>query len=474
MTSPQLITYPDRLAPDLSALGDLLDGPLRGAFGGVHVLPFFDPIDGADAGFDPIDHLRVDPRIGTWSDIARLATGRTVMADLIVNHVSAHSTMFSDVLERGERSAHRPLFLDPVAVFGRPPTADDLAPVYRPRPTPPITEFVFADGATVPFWTTFSAEQIDIDVESPAGWEYLVSIIDALDLAGVTQIRFDAVGYAIKRAGTSCFMIPDTFDFIERVADMCHERGIDVLVEVHSHYLDQLAIAERVDLVYDFALPPLVLDALFTGRGDALRQWIAIRPTNAVTVLDTHDGIGVVDVGVDPRHPSRPGLLAPARIDALVEGIHERSRGESQQATGAAASNLDLYQVNCTFFDALGGDEQRYLAARLIQLLLPGTPQIYYVGLLAGGNDLDLLMDTGVGRDINRHHFTSDEIDQALERPVVQRLLGLLRWRATEPAFDGSFELLDTPEHELAVRWSSPASTFEATVDFTTGEYSIT
>ncbi|MEM9515630.1 MAG: sucrose phosphorylase, partial [Actinomycetota bacterium] len=460
MTSPQLITYADRLAPDLSALDDLLDGPLRGAFGGVHILPFFDPIDGADAGFDPIDHLEVDRRIGTWDDIARLATERTVMADLIVNHVSAHSTMFSDVLERGERSAHRPLFLDPVAVFGRVPTADDLAPVYRPRPTPPITNFAFADGTTVPFWTTFSADQIDIDVESPAGWEYLVSIIDTLDQAGVTQIRFDAVGYAIKRAGTSCFMIRDTFDFIDRVAEECHQRGIDVLVEVHGHHLDQLAIAQRVDLVYDFALPPLVLEALFTGRSDALRRWIEIRPTNTVTVLDTHDGIGVIDVGVDPRHPSRPGLLAPERIHALVEGIHDRSRGTSRRATGSAASNLDLYQVNCTFVDALGGDEQRYLAARLIQLLLPGTPQIYYVGLLAQGNDVDLLLETGVGRDINRHRFTGGEIDRALERPVVQRLLGLLRWRANEPAFDGSFELLDSADHALAVRWSSPDSTF--------------
>ncbi len=473
MTPPQLITYPDRLAPNLAALGELLDGPLRTAFGGVHILPFFDPIDGADAGFDPIDHSRVDPRIGTWDDIAQLSAEHTVMADLIVNHVSAHSAMFRDVLARGEHSAHRSLFLDPVAVFGRVPTAEDLAPVYRPRPTPPITEFALAGGVTAPFWTTFSAEQIDIDVESTAGWEYLVSIIDALDSAGVTQIRFDAVGYAIKRAGTSCFMIPDTFDFIERVAEACHRRAIDVLVEVHGHHLDQLAIAERVDLVYDFALPPLVLDALFTGCSDALRRWIAIRPTNTITVLDTHDGIGVIDVGVDPRNPTRPGLLAPERIDALVEQIHERSRGESRRATGAAASNLDLYQVNCTFFDALGGDEQRYLAARVIQLVLPGTPQIYYVGLLAEGNDVELLASTGVGRDINRHRFTSDEITRALERPVVQRLLELLRWRATEPAFDGTFELLDGADHELAVRWSSPTSTFTATVDLTTGDYSI-
>ena len=115
MTAAQLISYPDRLAPDLAALADLLDGPLHGVFGGVHVLPFFDPIDGADAGFDPIDHRRVDPRIGTWSDIARLADERTVMADLIVNHVSARSAQFLDVLAHGSASQHRALFLDPIS-----------------------------------------------------------------------------------------------------------------------------------------------------------------------------------------------------------------------------------------------------------------------------------------------------------------------------------------------------------------------
>ncbi len=165
-----------------------------------------------------------------------------------------------------------------------------------------------------------------------------------------------------------------------------------------------------------------------------------MRPPNAINVLDTHDGIGVIDVGADARDPSRTGLLAPDRIHDLVETIHDRSGGVSRAATGSAASNVDLYQVNCTFYDALGRDDDRYLAARMIQCMLPGTPQIYYVGLLAGTNDVDLLARTGVGRDVNRHYYTPAEIDAALARPVVQRLLALLRWRATEPAFDGSFE----------------------------------
>jgi sucrose phosphorylase len=470
----QLITYADRLAGDLTGLRRLLDGELRGVFDGVHVLPFFVPIDGADAGFDPVDHTAVDPRIGTWDDIAALAADHDVMADLIVNHVSAHSAAFVDWLSAGDASSRAGLFLTPERVFGHPPTTADVAAIYRPRPTTPFTSFSFADGTSRLVWTTFTDTQVDIDVEHELGWDHLIGILDRFHRSGITLVRLDAVGYAIKRAGTSCFLLPETFAFIDRLTAACHERGMQVLVEIHGHHLDQLAIAGRVDLVYDFALPPLTLDALYRGDATALKRWAAMRPTNAVNVLDTHDGIGIVDVGVDPRDPNRTGLLSPEQIHDLVESIHEHSGGTSRAATGAAASNLDLYQVNCTFYDALGRDDERYLAARTIQLLLPGIVQVYYVGLLAGTNDMELLAATGVGRDVNRHRYSPAEVHDALEHPVVQRLVELLRWRSTEPAFDGGFELLDSDDHVLAVRWSSPASTITATVDLRSAAVTIT
>ncbi len=462
---PQLITYADRLAGDLAGLRRLLHEELDGVFGGVHVLPFFVPIDGADAGFDPIDHTQVDPRVGSWDDVAALAADHEVMADLIVNHVSAESEAFLDWLARGDDSTTADMFLTPERVFGHEPSADELDAIHRPRPTPPFTEVTFADGRTRLVWTTFTARQIDIDVEHELGWNHLMGILDRFHSAGVTLVRLDAVGYAVKRAGTSCFMLPETFDFIDRLTAACHERAMRVLVEVHGHHLDQVALAQRVDLVYDFALPPLTLDALYRGDATALKTWIAMRPTNAVTVLDTHDGIGIVDVGIDPRDPSRGGLLTAPQIHDLVESIHEQSHATSRAATGAAASNVDLYQVNSTFYDALGRDDERYLAARTIQLLLPGISQVYYVGLLAGTNDMDLLAATGVGRDVNRHRYSPDEVAAALERPVVQRQLDLLRWRGGDPAFAGEFELLDSADHVLAVQWRSADSSFTATVD---------
>jgi len=462
---PQLIAYADRLAGDLAGLRTFLTDRVPGAFGGVHVLPFFVPIDGSDAGFDPVDHTCVDPRLGTWSDVADLGADVDVMADLIVNHISIDSAQFTDWRLHGDASVHATLFLTPQHVFGALPTAAEQALIYRPRPTPPFHEVEFADGSRRTVWSTFTHRQIDIDVESPAGWAYLVEILDRFAEANVGLVRLDAVGYAIKRAGTSCFMMPETYEFVERLAAAARTRGMDVLVEVHGYHRDQIDVADRVDLVYDFALPPLTIDALTTGDAEPLRAWIDIRPDNAINVLDTHDGIGVIDVGVDQRDRSRPGLLPPGRIHDLVEGIHTRSNGESRQATGAAATNLDLYQVNCTFYDALGRDDASYLAARMIQLMLPGVPQIYYVGLLAGSNDMDLLARSGVGRDVNRHHYTDAEVDAALERPVVRELIDMLRWRATDPAFDGSFELVGSPTGTLRMRWTNGDAVADRTVD---------
>ncbi|WP_421733529.1 sucrose phosphorylase [Cellulomonas sp.] len=440
----QLIAYADRLGGDLPGLTRLLRGPLAGAFGGVHVLPFFTPYDGADAGFDPVDHTAVDPRLGTWDDVRELATTHDTVVDLIVNHVSADSAAFADVRARGDASPHAGMFLTMSSVFPVGATEEDLTRIYRPRPGLPFTPVRLGDRLRY-VWTTFTAQQIDIDVRSPAGTAYLTSVLDAVADAGVTLVRLDAVGYAVKTPGTTCFMTPETFAFIEEFTGQARARGVDVLVEVHSYFRRQIEIGRSVDLVYDFALPPLVLHALYTGDGSVLARWMNERPANAVTVLDTHDGIGVIDVGPDqtarPGEEPRPGLLGSAQIDALVQGIHARTGGASQRATGAAASNLDLYQVNSTFYDALGGDDHAYLAARAIQLFTPGIPQVYYVGALAGGNDLDLLERTGVGRDINRHHYTPDEVEAALRRPVVAALLDLCRFRNALPAYDGGVEV---------------------------------
>lgn len=451
----QLIAYVDRFSGGgLRDFQQLFDGPLLGLFGGAHLLPFFWPIDGSDAGFDPIDHSRVDPRVGTWDDVRALAERAEIMADLIVNHVSRRSPQFEDFDARGDQSPYAGMFLTLGRVFPNGATESELLKIYRPRPALPFTRLRLKNGTERLLWTTFTSEQIDIDVRDPASREYLDQILGRFQAAGIRAIRLDAAGYAIKKPGTSCFMIPETFRFIGELTERAHARGIEVLVEIHSHYLEQIEIAKRVDFVYDFALPPLVLHALYTGDARRLKQWLAISPRNVVTVLDTHDGIGVIDVGRDRKNPGDlPGLLSPEEIDALIETIHERSAGESRQATGAAANNLDIYQINCTYYNALGRRDDEYLIARALQFFVPGIPQVYYVGLLGGTNDIDLLRRTNVGRDINRHYYTRAELDTQLHSPMVRALLDLIRFRNAHPAFDGEFLVHDSDNSSICLEW---------------------
>jgi sucrose phosphorylase len=466
----QLITYVDRFGGQtLTELQELLAGPLNGAFGGVHLLPFFYKIDGADAGFDPIDHTRVDDRLGDWNDIRNLSTNLEVMADVIVNHMSSESPQFLDYSQKGRASEYDGLFLTMESVFPNGATEKDLLAVYRPRPGMPFTVTTLANGERRLLWTTFTPQQIDIDVHTPAGKAYLESILQRLSQSGVTMVRLDAVGYAIKKAGTNCFMMPETFDFIKAFAQRGRELGLEVLVEIHSYYKRQMEIAKQVEWVYDFALPPLVLHALEFGRSGPLLNWIEQRPNNAVTVLDTHDGIGIIDIGADATdRVNHPGLVPPHELDELVERMHRNSNNQSRQATGAAASNLDLYQVNCTFFDALGRNESAYLVARAIQFFVPGIPQVYYVGLLAGENDMDLLAHTKVGRDINRHYYSREEVLSDLNKPVVKRLLDLMRLRNSHPAFGGAFSSAAMATNQLTLSWQQGAAYARLEVDLST------
>ena len=400
----QLIAYADRLGGSLRGLREVLDGPLAGVFGGVHVLPFYRPYDGADAGFDPDDHLTVDPRLGAWDDLAALARGRGVTADLIVNHVSDRSVAF--------REGEPGMFLTYDKVFPRGATADDLLRITRPRPGLPFTRGVLG-GRPRLLWTTFTPHQIDLDVHDPAARAYLSRVLRRLAECGVDLVRLDAVGYTVKTAGTSCFLTPETFAFVDDLVAEAHRLGLQTLAEVHAHHRHALDAAAHVDRVYDFALAPLVLHAVFTGDATPLRRWLAVRPPNTVTVLDTHDGLGMIDVGPGDLGA---GLLSAPQIEAVVARIDDNSRGTS------VASRVPggVYQVSCTLYDALGRDDRAFLLARALQLFVPGIPQVYYVGLLAGRN----AEFSGDAREINRRRYTRAEVDEAVRQPPVASAAG--------------------------------------------------
>lgn len=459
----QLITYADRITGQgINALNNLLTGPLKSAFGGVHLLPFYNPIDGSDAGFDPIDHSAVDGRIGTWQDIQQLGAGYDLMADLIVNHVSAQSFQFQDVLKQGEDSAYWDLFLTKDDVFPNGMSDAEQAAIYRPRPGSCFTPITCGNGKTYDFWTTFTDNQIDINVKSTAGIEYLDNVLTKFSENNVNIIRLDAAGYAIKEAGTNCFMLDQTFDYLDKLSAQANELGMETIAEIHSHYETQVEVAKRVNMVYDFALPPLILHSLFTNNSDALVLWLKISPRNCLTVLDTHDGIGIIDAG---PMGNKAGLLNAAQIDNLVETIHANSNNQSRQATGAAASNVDLYQVNCTYYNALGASDFDYLVARAIQFFAPGVPQVYYGGLFACENDMELLAKSNVGRDINRPYLDADIISKSLAKPVVKALLQLIAIRNTHGAFDGEFAV-EGSGNSCSLKWFKGELAIELKVNF--------
>ena len=459
----QLITYINRIAANnFKEFNIFFNKQLQELFGGVHILPFYYPIDGEDAGFDPIEHSMVDPRLGKWDDLKDLSRMTNVIADLIVNHISAQSEQFKDYLEKGENSIYAPMFLTYKKIFGDSADDSEVLKIYRPRPSKPFTNFKFKDGTENLIWTSFTSNQIDIDVKSKKGQEYLDNILLKFQKAGIKLIRLDAVGYAIKVRGTSCFMIDETFDFISELTQKAKKMGMETLVEVHSYYKTQIEIAKKVDYVYDFALPVLVMDTLFNKNSSNLKKWIQIRPRNAFSVLDTHDGIGIVDVASED---GKPGLIEDRVLKDIVKRIHINSNNESIKATGAAASNLDLYQVNCTYYSALGKDDVKYLISRALQFFIPGIPQIYYVGLFVGENDMPLLAKTNVGRDINRHYFTKEEVTEKMESWSFKKLKEIILMRNNHKSFAGDFKLFQTDDHIVQIRWENQEYWSELFID---------
>lgn len=443
-----LLTYADRLGGDLTGLHGLLDGPLAD-FSSVHVLPFYTPFDGDDAGFDPIDHTSVDPRLGTWTDVAAIASGREVVADIIVNHVSSSSAEFLDWCARGEASPYDGMFLTLDTVL--PDGADEasLTAFYRPRPGLPLTPVAVAGRRRI-VWTTFEPTQIDLDLHHPAALAYLDRVVAALVSGGVHVVRLDAVGYAIKTPGSASFMTAATLEYVAALTARLRAAGLRVLVEVHAHHSLQQQIAPLVDLVYDFALPPLLLHGLGTGDVEPLLRWLEIRPENAITVLDTHDGIGVIDAG---PAADRPGLIDHEQMRGIFERAARATAGHSAIASVVPQWAELPHQINTTFPSVLD-DDAAYLLCRAVQLFLPGEPQIYYVGLLDGRDDVERFRATGVGREVNRHRYEPAEVREALARPVPQAILGLVRLRRDHPAFAGRFSWTRTGPAALRLTWA--------------------
>ena len=450
----QLITYPDSLGGDLKKLGQVLDQYFPNTFeGGIHILPPF-PSSG-DRGFAPLTYMEIEPKFGSWEDIRKIGEKYPVLLDLILNHISSKSSYFQDYLYYGGNSAYADLFI-PIEKYwpNRNPPKEEIEKIFLRRQTPFSDYTIQETGEIKTLWTTFGkttpSEQVDIDVESKVARELITECLSNFNKNNVKIVRLDAVGYVIKKIGTSCFFVePEIYHFLDWLKGIADSFDIELLPELHADFSTLIKLSEKGYWIYDFILPYMVLDGLLYKNSKKLKKYLAVRPRRQFTMLDCHDGI--------PVKPDLNGLLEIESAKNLVQICLQRGGNLSRifSPNFKDLGGFDVHQIRGTYYSMLGCDNNAYLAARALQFFVPGIPQIYYVGLLAGENDKVIAAGSRDGREINRHNYSIREIDQEVQRPIVRNLIKLIRFRNSHPAFNGNFELNGCSDHEISLGWDN-------------------
>lgn len=466
-TDSILITYGDQFrqenCPPLSTLEDFCDEFLQGLVPGVHILPFF-PYS-SDDGFSVIDYRQVDPNLGNWAEVERIASRYRLMVDAVLNHCSREHAWFKGFL-RGD-PAYQDYFItvDP---------AQDLSQVVRPRALPLLTAFQTSRGEQH-VWTTFSADQVDLNYANPSVLLEIVDILLGYLAHGAQTIRLDAIAYLWKELGTSCIHLPQTHRAVQffRLLLDAAAPGAVMITETNVPHQDNVAYfgdgTNEAQLVYNFALPPLTLHALQTGNGRVLTQWasqleLPSAQTTFFNFLASHDGIGL--------NPAR-GLLTEEEIEAMVERACQ-SGGLVSYKTNSDGSQSP-YELNANYLDALSDPsredglllgERRFIVAQAIMLGLRGVPGIYVHSLIGSRSWREGVALTGHNRTINRQKFTRDEIWPQLGDPssprgrIYSQYARLLQARSSSPAFDpfGMQKIFDLHPGALVIRRDVPGS----------------
>lgn len=462
-----LITYGDTFvdssgAAPLQVLHDFYRQYLTNVFDNVHILPFH-PYS-SDDGFSVIDYHAVREDLGTWDDIGNLAQDCRVMVDAVVNHMSSESPWFKRFLSDDEKFADFFFECDP---------HEDLTAVVRPRTTPVLTQFADSDGKDRHIWTTFSADQVDLNYQKP---EVLLAVIDVLFYLiskGARLLRLDAVTFLWKRPGTSSANLVETHLLIKIMRTAISMLRDDVLVITETNVPHRENIAyfgeghDEADMVYNFALPPLIAHSFIQGDSGHLSEWASRLklPSDDVCFLNfssSHDGVGVRPV---------EEILNEAELNSLVDAAE--STGGLVSSRTLSSGNERPYELNCTYLDLISTDDDsaktlvdRFVASQAIVLAMPGMPAIYIQSLLGTRNDLELVKQTGRARSINRsQHEYSDIVAtlsraEGLEARVFERLTHLIRVRRQQVAFDpyAAFEILDYGNSVFAMRRGDPRS----------------
>lgn len=468
---PMLNAYPDSLGGKLSDITGLFKTPeWPGAFQSFYILPSLYHSD-LDRGFSVIDYGLNEEYAGRQDleELNRLGIG--LKLDFILNHASVNSPQFQDLLRNGEKSQYRDFFIDwnqfwdgcgeltPEGYIY--PRNELIKDMFFRKPGLPLLMVPFPDGRKVPYWNTFYQEirpdgsflgQMDLNTHSPLVWTFYEDTLKTLAGYGAKIVRLDAFAYADKRPGAKNFLNePGTWDVLTRVQKIADKYGLTLLPEIHAGYDEKIyqVLADKGYMTYDFFLPGLILDALETRNGETLLRWareIYSQKIQTVNMLGCHDGIPLLDL---------KGLLPEERIQALIQTVVGR---------GGYVKNLHgqknvYYQVNATYYSALGEDDDRMLLARALQLFTPGKPQVWYLDIFAGRNDHAAVERAGAGghKEINRTNLTAEQIREKMQQPVVTKQLEMLRFRNTFPAFgfDAGMEasIGSSSQNLLTISW---------------------
>ncbi|MCC6568598.1 MAG: sugar phosphorylase, partial [Anaerolineales bacterium] len=459
-----LILYGDQVqepnAKPLQTLKKLCDNYLTDIVSGIHVLPFYPWT--SDDGFSVVDYRQIDPALGDWDDVSSLKNFR-LMFDAVINHISSQSEWFQKFLQ--DDPCYKDYF---ITVEGE----HDLSQVVRPRALPLLTPFQTPSGEKK-VWTTFSADQIDLNFKNP---EVLLEVLDILLLyieRGADFIRLDAIAYLWKEIGTTCIHLPQTHAVVQFLRAALNEAAphMHLITETNVPHTDNISYfgdgTNEAQLVYNFALPPLTLHAFHTGDARTLSNWAKTLtlPSNQTTFfnfLASHDGIGL--------NPAR-GILSDEEINSLVNKTLAHGGLISYKHNNDGTQSP--YEMNINYFDALSkpnGNESlelqvaRFIASQAIMLSLVGVPGLYFHSLFGSRGWTEGVRQTGRNRTINREKCQFDELqnqladENSLRFKVFKRYSQLLKARSSSTAFHphGTQKILDVHPSVFAVERISP------------------
>jgi sucrose phosphorylase len=487
-----LNAYPDSIGGKLSDITKLLSSDsLSGAFTSFYILPSLFHTD-LDRGFSVQDY-GLEESLATKEDLAALKNaGLDLKLDFILNHASVLSPQFQDILKNGENSKYCDFFIDWNKFWdghGKmndsgyiEPDPEIIKDMFFRKPGLPILMVRFPNGRDVPYWNTFYQEvweengerkylgQMDLNIKSPLVWDFYKDTLNTLAGYGASIVRLDAFAYAPKEVGARNFLNePGTWELLQKIDDIATPLGITLLPEIHASYAEGTyrTIAKKGYMVYDFFLPGLILDAFEERSGKALAKWaqeIIDNNITTVNMLGCHDGIPLLDL---------KGLLPEEQIQNIINTVVGRG-GYVKDLHGA--KNV-YYQVNATYYSALGEDDRRMLLARAVQLFMPGKPQVWYLDLFAGKNDFDAMRRAGVGghKEINRTNLSLDDANEKLSLPIVQNQIELLRMRNSYKVFSpDAKKSVEFDGSRFTLRWEKDSEIAKLNADFATGAFEIT